>query len=619
VAPQVARGTSDAYRLAAFATVVFLLKLIVMAQLRDHPLLQPDAGLDTSSYIQLSQRVLAGDVGLGPGLYYLSPLYIYFLAALTAVGGSLTFVRVVQVALGAASVSCLFVTTREWFGRRAAWAAAVLAALTGLFTFHEILLLQAALDPFLTSAALMCLALALTRSGPGARAFERCMPSLAGLTFGAQTLNRPNVAVAAAGIVVALAMLRRWRAAAFVLAGFLVALAPVVARNAVVAHQWAVLSSHGGLNFYIGNNGAATGQYVAVPGVRANIDGQADDTRRIAEQAVGHPLSDNDVSRYFAGLAWLWVRANPGSALKLFGRKLYLVFSAHHQWLDFSYPYYAHDLNTALRALIVGPWLLVPLGLTGLVICGPVTRRREYLAWALFVPLYAVAVAVFFVAERYRLPLFVPLCAGAGATLDRFARAAAERRWRPVTAAAAIAGVIAVAVNWPSSLNDGRVDERLRLAKVLMNHRDYDAAATELQKVGEIDAANTTAEFTLGIALVSGGHTGEGIARARHAVDRGVPITGARYTLVRAMQVSGDEVGAAQLLRSFQPAPEDDAESCVQVARLAEGLGATDVAERFLRRAMALRPQWDVPQQQLRALLANGPRLPTSTSRPPVE
>src|SRR6185295_7993222 len=64
-----------------FLAGVFLLKATVALQLDKHPLLQPDTGLDTTAYVELARRVLAGDVALGPGLYYVAPLYIYFLAA----------------------------------------------------------------------------------------------------------------------------------------------------------------------------------------------------------------------------------------------------------------------------------------------------------------------------------------------------------------------------------------------------------------------------------------------------------------------------------------------------------------------------------------------------------
>src|SRR5690242_587263 len=76
---------------------VFVLKLIVMLQLKDHVLTQPDAGLDTTALVDLAERVLGGDVGLGPGLYFLSPLYIYFLSLLLGIWHSFTFVRLVQI------------------------------------------------------------------------------------------------------------------------------------------------------------------------------------------------------------------------------------------------------------------------------------------------------------------------------------------------------------------------------------------------------------------------------------------------------------------------------------------------------------------------------------------
>src|SRR6187549_1799553 len=83
---------------------VFALKLLVVWQLKDHPLLHPDAGLDTTAYVHLARRVVAGDLSLGPGLYFVSPLYIYFLATALAVTDSFTAVRILQAALGTVSV-----------------------------------------------------------------------------------------------------------------------------------------------------------------------------------------------------------------------------------------------------------------------------------------------------------------------------------------------------------------------------------------------------------------------------------------------------------------------------------------------------------------------------------
>jgi hypothetical protein len=42
------------WKLAIALAAVFLLKLIVVLQLKDHPLVQPDVGLDTSAYADLA-------------------------------------------------------------------------------------------------------------------------------------------------------------------------------------------------------------------------------------------------------------------------------------------------------------------------------------------------------------------------------------------------------------------------------------------------------------------------------------------------------------------------------------------------------------------------------------
>ena len=591
-----AGGRRRLWPLAAFLGVVFTVKLAVLAQIQDHPLIQPEGGVDAVAYVRLAREVLGGNVTLGPGLYYLSPLYIYVLAAGLGLTESFTAIRAFQAALGTMAVGGVYVAAQAWFGWRAAWMAATLAALTGVFTFYELVILQSSLDTFLTAAALACLAWGLRPAAP-ATAFRTI--GAGGLFFGLQILNRPNVAIAVAGLALGLLVIRRGRAAAAFAAGVLVALGPVVARNAIVSHQFALAGSQGGLNLYLGNRDGATGQYLEVPGVRANISGQAEDTKRVAEQAAGRSLTDSEVSAYFAGLATTWMREHPAAAAKLFLKKLALAFNARHQWLDFSYPYYAYDTGSLLRFLIVGPWLLVPLGFAGLARAS--TRGEKTAGVALsFVPLYAISIAIFFVAERYRLPLLVALCIYSGGALDGLLRAfrSPASDLHPPAPAAARLGVVAMLIAGtilaalPFDLPDGRFEERLRLAKVLMNRSDYGAAAIELEEAHLLRPSDTTAEFNLGMALISSGRADEGLRHVKHAVDAGVPMPGARYALASAVLATGDREGAISLLRSYYPEPSDSAESCFRVGLLALDAGAPRVAERYLQRALQLRPGW---------------------------
>ena len=103
--------------LLVFLATVFAAKLVVVLQLQDHPLLQPGTGLDSAVYTQLATRVAAGDYWLGPGLYFVSPLYVYFLAIVFAAAHAFTAARVAQIVLGTAAVGLVYVAAREWFVR----------------------------------------------------------------------------------------------------------------------------------------------------------------------------------------------------------------------------------------------------------------------------------------------------------------------------------------------------------------------------------------------------------------------------------------------------------------------------------------------------------------------
>jgi Flp pilus assembly protein TadD/4-amino-4-deoxy-L-arabinose transferase-like glycosyltransferase len=607
-------------------------------------LTQPDAGLDTTVYTTLASQVAAGNLALGPGLYFVSPLYIYFLALVLGVAKTFAAARFVQIALGTAAVALVFATAQRWFGSRAAWIAAILAALTGLFTFHEVLLLQASLDPFLTAAALCALAWALT-SGPSGRWF-----AIAGALFGLQTMNRPNVLVPAVVVIGILVIGRRWRSALWVAAGIAAALTPLAIRNYAVAGDWSPMSSHGGLNFYIGNNPDADGTYHLVPGITPAISGQRDDARKVAEAAVGRHLDDGEVSSYFYGLGWHWIRANPRDAAVLLLRKIAYALNAAYIPLNYSYAFYAYDERTLLAALVVGPWLLIPMGIFGLIVGASARSRFEYWTWVSFVPAFVVAVAGFFVTERYRLPLLVPLCVGAGAAIDWIWRVLSSHRRREpsdgrtrpgfvrvVLAVAALMGS-AVVAEWRFGLDDGRTEERTRMAeamvlrdrydeaeawtkkaeerhpqpallhfrigRLLIERHKADAAVAHLRHAQQLDPHQPAIAYALGQALVDAGHPDQAIPYLRTALAAGVRVDLAGFDLARALASTGDRAGALQILQTVTPAKPDDAESWDVLGQLALQLESPSLAGSLFSRAVAAAPRAAKPRQDLGLALA---------------
>ncbi len=462
----------------ALATVLAL-KLAVLASLGSHPLLEPVGELDGAYYLFFAERVAGGDVWLAepesffgrqPPPFFTSPLYIYFLALVLQFGGSPDTARLVQVVLGTAGVALIAATARRWYGTRAAWFAGGLAALCGLFTFYEILILQASLDPFLAALASYLLTRAVQdRSGRWWAA--------AGAALGLHVLNRPNLllvlvglSVLALGSALAARRLRTGTATArplpahglILLAAGLLVIAPVTARNWLVSGELVLVSSHGGFNFLVGNGPQANGTFAAVMDLEPSITGQWLGAVDVVRREVGHEPTAAEVSGFFYRQAWQWIRQHPADEVELLGRKLWYGLGAAFLTLNHSFPFFVKDVGGPLAWLVVGPWLIVPVGLVGLVVARP-RAAAGYWLWASYIPLAVAGVVIFFVAARYRLPYHVALTVSAGGgmawAVDRGRRGSTRTR----LSAGATLMLLLVIVNWPTGLDDGRAEEQARM------------------------------------------------------------------------------------------------------------------------------------------------------------
>jgi hypothetical protein len=149
-------------------------------------------------------------------------------------------------------------------------------------TFHEVLILQAALDPFLTALFLYLIAVGLTSGS-----FSSKVWVAAGAAGGLLALNRPNALLCVVAVALALAVakisLRTFVPAVAFVVGTAIVVALPLARNLIVSGEPVLISSHGGLNFLVGNGPGANGVYRAIPGITPDIGGQTADTKRVAE------------------------------------------------------------------------------------------------------------------------------------------------------------------------------------------------------------------------------------------------------------------------------------------------------------------------------------------------
>ena len=383
----------------------------------------------------LARRVASGDLALGTEPFFVAPLYAYVLGLLLAVsGGSLLFAKCVQVVLGTAAVGLIAATASRWQGRRAGWAAGALAAATGLFTFHEVVILQAALDPFLAALALFLLARAL----PEAAA---CAFAAAGVAFGLFALNRPNALACAA--VIALALLlrrraapRRWIQAGAFAAGVRAgdragdraqprrlrrARADLLARRAELLHRQ---QPRGRRHVPLGSRHHAEHRR---PGAR----------RDPAGGAGGGPRADGAARSRATSRA----RPGPGSATEPGAAREAVPAQAR---LRLQRGRADAELQLPLLQPRRADAAARPRGRARGCSCRSGSRAScsarsagtpGFAVWASFVPAYALSVAAFFVSGRYRLPLLVPLCVGGGFAVELLATARRQPRRRLAAAA----------------------------------------------------------------------------------------------------------------------------------------------------------------------------------------
>ena len=578
--------------------LAFPIKALVLRDLAAHPLLQPTGGLDGEAYLALAKRIAAGDLFGGPEAFFLPPLYAYFLAGVFALShGSLMAARIVQIGLGAAAVGLVAETAgRVWRTPRLSWIAGGLTLLTGVFSFNETLILQSSLDPFLMALAMFLLASATIVPSPGAFLAS-------GFGIGLLALNRPNALLMVPLLALAFLGSGRAKGALVFALAFFTTLVPVTLRNAVVAHDFVLISSHGGLNFLIGNNPNADGTYKALPGITPQIAGQTRDATRMAERAQGRSLKPSEVSNFFTDQALQFWRDETQKAIRLFVRKLALVLNRIDLSLNQSFFYYQTVESPMLKGLPVGPLVLVPLGLLGTVVAGFRLGRAGAPLLAL-APAYALSVAIFFVSSRYRMPLLVPLALFSAIGLEGMIEELRRRRLYPMLLGAALIALGLGVASFNTGLDDGSHEEEAATIEFLVDNRRNDEARARM-----IDAQTRSRDLDalrlrIGRAFL---HQGEiGPATALLSKVEGSLIKEERLAIAQYFLVAGDPFSAARFFESAMQAGQE--RNVALLERYAEALslaGNGDAAVSAFREALALDPARPRARLNLAVTLAN--------------
>ena len=327
-----------------------------------------------------------------------------------------------------------------------------MAATYGPLIYFDGHLLATSLGTFL-HALLLWSALRVVQPDPSARSLF-----LLGLCWGLAVVVRPNAILLGGALGVAVLEVTRretarvWlRSLAALGLGGALAIAPVTLRNAVTTGEAVLLTSHGGLNFYVGNGPGATGSWTIpddVPGAHSPTS-QFDVFREHAQQALGRPVSHAEADAYWYGRTVDTVLADPGRWTRLMLRKLHLFWNARELHNIYDYEFW-RDIGFVLGWPLPQFGWIAPFGLVGMLWLLPRSPRERMVG--LVAVLGCAVVVLAYVTDRHRLP-YVPVLLVAGTALLAHLAGGWRRRSARSLVPLGSALVLAAAVAYPIPVN----------------------------------------------------------------------------------------------------------------------------------------------------------------------
>ncbi|HEB71565.1 MAG TPA: tetratricopeptide repeat protein [Nitrospirae bacterium] len=410
-------GRNDSFSNRRFHLIILFLtaltlRLIYFVQSSANPLLYTPV-LDETYYIHLG-KTIAGGFWMGEDrLFFMDPLYGYFLGSIFYFfGDNLTTVRLLQILIDSFNVVLICLIGEKVWSRQAGVMAALFYAVYKVSFYYTLLILKT------TGTITLSLLFTLTAIGAAKRG-RKVDWFLLGLFAGALTFFRANLLLMAPLAVMVYWFVERPRFfqkllpnGAMLMAGLLAVLSIGAVRNYMVSGEVVFLNTQTGRLLYSSNNPCnLTGGYSTPSFSRRNAEDSETDFHKESERRLGRKLSAKEVSGYWVGQTIDYLRENPGAAFTLLYNKIKATVGDYEIPNNFS-SYIAERFSSLARAPLPTFAFAFALGIPGLAL-GLAGNRK--VAWALL-PLITslVTILIFYTSSRFRIPAVPSLLIGSG-------------------------------------------------------------------------------------------------------------------------------------------------------------------------------------------------------------
>lgn len=485
--------------------VGFALRLLYLYQIADNPFFN-NLNNDPLTFDNLARQIASGQ-WIGSEVFFKAPFYPYFLAIIYKLfGHSYLVPRLIQLIAG----SLLFIPV-YWIGRHSfdeamARLAAALTATYDMFIYFEGELL-------ITSWVVLFNVLAVWQLYRSLQQNRFGQWLLAGILIGLSAIARPNILLFCPFIPLWLwfasdpKKVRPIIKSTLLLAiGCLLPVAPVTVRNYMVSHDFVLVSAQGGLAFQGGNNPAYDGVFAVPTGVN-QIGGNfwEEECHRLAEVTAGRSLKPSEVSRHYFRQGWQYLTNDPRGALKLYGRKIHLLFHGYELGNNQDI-YFFKQFSPVLRWNPIRFGWLMPLALMGIFFSFRSQWKRRSLL-LVFSGVYSISILLFLISTRHRMPLvpFIILFAAGG--LIHFYRWAQANDYRLIITRGIVFCLLLLGLNIPVYPAQSRnfAQEEFNLGSAYYRAGEFELARKHLNACLSLNPHFPRAHLNLGAIALSAG------------------------------------------------------------------------------------------------------------------
>ncbi|NWF50098.1 MAG: tetratricopeptide repeat protein [Ignavibacteriaceae bacterium] len=335
--------------------------------------------------------------------FFMSPGYSYFLAIVfTLLGESFTAVRIIQALLSTGAILFVFLAARNLFNQRTAYISAFAAAIYSVFIFYTGNLLGETLQAFLISIVIYLFSVQKPVS-------KNKHWITAGLIFGVASLFRANIlffvpVLLLWSLYIYIKKNALWTEIKsgiyFFIAGVLIPVFAITLINYIAGKDFVIISSNGGINYFIGNNKDATGVFTTPK----NFDFFRDMAgEKFAEKLLQKDLLPSEASAYWFGQGIEFNTSNPSSSIYLILKKLLLFFdhSENPQSSVVDINFAKENFSDLLKLPLPGFFVIAVISVFGFYYAARSKKMNPLIL--LFTISYIISVVVFFVIGRFRV------------------------------------------------------------------------------------------------------------------------------------------------------------------------------------------------------------------------